>query len=137
MPNIPLSNIPLSNIPLHTIPLSIIPLSNIPLSNIPLPNIPLSTIPLSIIPLSIEANTTNDNALREKVGQLLAKREAVMVESMMAVGKPEDKVATESGTEFIYVTEYEPGELPNIITLDDAATTNKIKLPDYATGPSP
>jgi hypothetical protein len=84
-----------------------------------------------------EANTTNDNALREKVGQLLAKHEAVMVESMMAVGKPGEKVTTESVTEFIYATEYEPGELPNIITLDDAASTNKSKLPDYATGPSP
>ena len=55
----------------------------------------------------------------------------------MAVGKPEGKVATESVTEFIYATEYEPGELPTIITLDHAAPTDKSKLPDYATGPCP
>jgi hypothetical protein len=84
-----------------------------------------------------EPKTTNDNALREKVAQLLANREAVMVESMMTVGKHALESSTESVTEFGYPTEYELGELPDIITLPNAASTDKSKLPDYATGPFP
>jgi hypothetical protein len=84
-----------------------------------------------------EATTTNDNPLREKVAQLIEKREAIMVESMMAVGKFGQKVVTQSVTEFRYPTRYQPAKLPAIITLPSAASTDKSKLPDYAIGPCP
>ena len=84
-----------------------------------------------------EATTTNDNPLREKVAQLIEKREAIMVESMMAVGKFGQKVVTQSVTEFRYPTQYQPAKLPAIITLPSAASTDKSKLPDYAIGSCP
>ena len=84
-----------------------------------------------------EPKTTNDNALRERVGELFVKREAVMVDSMMTVGKFGMTTFTKSVTEFTYPTEYELGELPNAITLDHPDLTDKSKLPDYATGPCP
>lgn len=87
--------------------------------------------------MAAKANANHDNALREKVGELLAKHDAIMVESMMTVGKFEQETSIKSVTEFRYPTEYEPGELPKIITLDHPDSADKSKLPDNATGPFP
>ncbi len=79
----------------------------------------------------------NDDALRAKVGQLIATGEATLVETMMGVGKSGQKGTAESIREFIFATEYEPPELPLIIRLSATDPTDAAELPDLATGPTP
>jgi len=83
-----------------------------------------------------EHTTTNDSVLRKKVGELVAKDQATVVETMICVAKSGQKATTESIKEFIYATEYEPAILPS--SVQTTVSGDKAGSPngDLATGPT-
>ncbi|MCX6873591.1 MAG: hypothetical protein NTW21_07260 [Verrucomicrobia bacterium] len=80
-----------------------------------------------------EHPSANDGQLRKKVGELVAKGQASIIETMLSVGKSGMKATTASNEEFIYATEYEPPQLPGTFNGSEARTTPR----DAATGPTP
>jgi hypothetical protein len=79
----------------------------------------------------------NDDAIRAQAGQLIAKGEAKLLESMLAVSPSGHKLRTQSIREFAYATEYEPAEVPSIVRLAASDLIEKEHLPELATGPTP
>lgn len=89
--------------------------------------------------------STNDGALRQQVAELVAKGEATIAETLVCATPSGQKGKTESVTEFIYATEYEPagmhgtvvGTLPS--TIPDRPPTQLVEISprDEHTGPSP
>lgn len=57
--------------------------------------------------------STNDTALRAKCAELISAGDAHIRESMAVTALPGQTATTESISELIYPTEYDPGEMPN------------------------
>jgi len=63
--------------------------------------------------VSKPSTSANDTALRAECAKLVAAGEAGVLESFCATVIPGQAVTTESIAEYIYPTEYDPGEVPN------------------------
>ena len=85
--------------------------------------------------------STNDTELRKQVGELVAKNEATVVETMICTAKCSGSVpqraTTESIREFIYPTEYEPAAVPVTEKTNAGGEKTVAYDKDLATGPSP
>jgi hypothetical protein len=81
--------------------------------------------------------STNDTELRKKVGELVAKHEATVVETMICTAKCAQKATAESIQEFIYPTEYEPAAVPVSEKTNAAGEKTVAYDKDLATGPTP
>ena len=81
--------------------------------------------------------SSNDTELRKKVGELVAKNEATVVETMICVARGGQKAITESIREFIYPTEYEPAAVPVTERTNAAGEKTVAYDKDLATGPTP
>jgi hypothetical protein len=89
--------------------------------------------------------STNDGALRQQVALLVAKGAATIAETMVCAAPSRQKGRTESITEFIYATEYEPPEMSGIVvetipgTLPNQPPTQVVEISprDEHTGPTP
>lgn len=85
----------------------------------------------------------SDAALRKTVAGLVKTGEAELVETMLCLAPNGSRATAESVKEFVYPSEYEPGEIPNAILLENAGDTETSGPPpalrrnDYATGPTP
>lgn len=78
-----------------------------------------------------------DTELRKTVGELIKKKEAKILETMMVVARSGQKATAESIEEFIYPTEYEPGQLPENIHVGEKGKTENIDGRKLAIGPTP
>lgn len=61
------------------------------------------------------STSANDTQLRAECAQLIAEGKATMLESLCVNALPGQSATTESIAEFIYPTEYDPGEIPTEI----------------------
>jgi len=59
--------------------------------------------------------SANDHDLRAECAKLIAREEARIIESMCITALPGQTATSESVSEYIYPTEYHPGEIPNTI----------------------
>lgn len=80
--------------------------------------------------------TADDTKLRASVGELLETGTAKMLEIMFTSGVQTVKQISESRTEYIYPTEYEPGEIPMEIPKEITELV-KLDLSKLQTGPHP
>lgn len=84
-----------------------------------------------------ERQSTDDTALRKQVGELIAKNEATIVETMLCVAKSGQKATTESIKEVIYATEYEPAHTSETVQVKGAGDKTVIANEALAAGPTP
>lgn len=63
--------------------------------------------------LSKPSTSANDTALRAECAKLVAKGDARIIESLCVTAFPGQSATTESIAEYIYPTEYDPGEVPS------------------------
>ncbi|WP_193210622.1 hypothetical protein [Luteolibacter marinus] len=80
---------------------------------------------------------SHDKELRATVGKLVGEGKATVVETMLCTGRSGEKTTAESIEEFIYPTEYEPGEIPNEIHTTESGDKVKSDGRDHAIGPTP
>ncbi len=73
--------------------------------------------------------STNDTDLRAECAKLLTDKKAMMIESLSVNALPGQNATTESISEYIYPTEYEPGEIPNEINGEPAPGNSAIGSP--------
>ncbi len=59
-----------------------------------------------------DPKTSDATGLRKQVQEMVLKNEAMVLETQLISGKSGEKVTTESVSELIYPTEYEPGSMP-------------------------
>ena len=79
----------------------------------------------------------SDNALRQKVGELVRAGKARIMETLMGTTCSGQKATTESIEEYIYPEEYEPAEIPNELHTTKDGGTSTPDIRDYATPPTP
>lgn len=84
---------------------------------------------------------TTDGMIRAHLGELVKKKEAKVIETMIVVARPGQKATTESIEEYIYPTEYDPALTPETVEVKaeeiEGEKTLKVEAPDLATGPTP
>lgn len=82
---------------------------------------------------------SNDTVLRKRVGELLKNDKASVAETLMSVTTEGKKASSESTTEYIYPTEYEPAELPleKVAEANEDPKAEKEHSAEFALGPTP
>ena len=77
--------------------------------------------------------SANDSGLRAECAKLVKAGEAGVLETMCVVALPGQSATVESVSEFIYPTEYDPGELPNKINGEAVNGNHPIGSPPTPT----
>ena len=76
--------------------------------------------------------SANDADLRAECAKLIEKEEAHIIDTMCVTGLPGQSATTESISEYIYPTEYEPGELPLEINGEEPPLNSSYGSPPLA-----
>lgn len=63
-----------------------------------------------------EPKSSDASELRKQVQEMIARKEAKIIETQLTTARPNEKATAESAAEKIYPTEYEPPELPNYVS---------------------
>ena len=83
--------------------------------------------------MSKPRTSANDTKLREECAKLIAAGKASMLESLCVTAHPGQSATSEAIAEYIYPTEYDPGELPKEINGSPAAGSPPIGSPPNPT----
>jgi hypothetical protein len=83
--------------------------------------------------MSKPSTSANDTQLREECAKLISKGEARMLESMCVTAFPGQSATSESIAEYIYPTEYNPGEFPTEINGEGVALDSPLGSPPNPT----
>ena len=78
----------------------------------------------------------NNTALRKKVTGMIKTQKAEIIETQLVITRSGEKSTTESISEFIYPTEYEPSNTPTTVK-DNNGNENKISKKNLTTAPTP
>lgn len=117
-----------------------------PLGNVAESNLPRQVLTqVEFIEMSHEQMTTllanpeaskSSTALRKKVIELIKAKKAEIIDTQIVISRSGEKSTTESITEFIYPTEYEPPYTPTTAKADNGSE-NKVSNKYISTPPTP
>lgn len=87
--------------------------------------------------LAAPRTTVDDSDLRKVVGELVAKGDATVVETLLCTAENGTKLTTESVKEYIYPTEWDPAEVPAEVRTSPSGEKVLADARDSSVGPTP